>query len=111
MYQEPGQHDDAAAEAETSVMAVGSVVAGILGLSLLPTIGSVIALGLGYAARSDVRSKEAVKGERFATVGIVLGWIGVGVAIVGVCLALWAILLGLAAVPGFTLCGGLGGGF
>jgi hypothetical protein len=92
-------------------MTVGSLIAGILGLSLLPAVGSVIALGLGYTARWEVRSGQAVKGESMATVGIVLGWIGVGVAIVGICLAFSAILLGLAAIPGVAICSSLRAGF
>lgn len=103
--------DEGAIEAETSVMAVGSLIAGILGLSLLTTIGTVIALGLRYAARREVRSSEAVKGESMATVGIALRWIRVGVAIVGMCLALSAILLGLAAIPGVKICSSLRAGF
>jgi erythronate-4-phosphate dehydrogenase len=71
----------------------------------------VIALGLGYTARWEVRSGQAVKGESMATVGIVLGWIGVGVAIVGICLAFSAILLGLAAIPGVAICSSLRAGF
>lgn len=111
MYQEAVHHGESAAEPETSVMAVGSLVAGVLGLSPLPAVGSVIALGLGYAARREVRSSESEKGKRFATVGIVLGWIGVGVAIVGLCLAVLAIVLGFTAIPGFSICGSSGAGF
>jgi hypothetical protein len=110
MYSEERQQDELVTERETSVMAVGSLVAGILGLSLLPTIGSVIALGLGYAGRREVRSSESIKGEGLATAGISLGWIGRGVAVVGVCLAFWAILLGFTAIPGLSICGGLGTG-
>jgi hypothetical protein len=111
MHQDAEYHADAVHQPETSVMAIGSLVAGILGLSLLPAIGSVIALGLGYAARSEIRSSESVTGEKLARVGIVLGWIGVGVAIVGGCLAFWAIVLGLTAIPGLRICGGLSLGF
>jgi hypothetical protein len=111
MDQKAQHHTAGRAEPETSVMAIGSLVAGILGLSFLPGVGSVIALGLGYAARRDVLASETLKGEGLATAGIVPGWLGVGVAIVGLCLALLAVLLGLTAIPGLTICGGLGAGF
>jgi hypothetical protein len=111
MDQQAEQAGDGAREPETSVMAIGSLVAGILGLSFLPAIGSLIALGLGYAALREVRDSEVRKGERLAMVGVVLGWLGVAVTIVGVCLALLAILLGFTGIPGFTICGAVSSGF
>jgi hypothetical protein len=111
MDQESKRHDGTTGEPQTSVMAVGSTVAGVLGLSLLPALGSIIALGLGYAARREVHDNKGMRGERLATLVIALGWMGVGLALVGVCMALWAVLLGLAAIPGLTMCRGLSGGF
>ncbi|MFQ6102403.1 MAG: DUF4190 domain-containing protein [Anaerolineae bacterium] len=93
----------------TSGMAIGSLIASILGLTLFPTIGSIIGLILGYMARSQIRdSRQTMSGEGLATAGIILGWIGIALAVIGICLMIlvWAGLLG---VPfGLTICAGLG---
>ncbi|MEX0834063.1 MAG: DUF4190 domain-containing protein [Actinomycetota bacterium] len=67
----------AAAPGQTNSLAVASLVLGILWLWW---IGSVLALIFGYAARSQIkRSGEA--GSGLAIAGIVLGWVGIGTAI------------------------------
>ena len=88
-----------------SGMAVASLIASILGVTLMPTIGSVIGLVLGYMARSRIRdSAGTVGGEGLAKAGIVLGWIGVALAVVGVCLAITV----FGGTFGITICAGLG---
>jgi hypothetical protein len=57
-----------------SNMAVVSLVFGILGLTFLPTLGSIVALITGYLARKEIgQSAGALGGEGLATAGIVLG--------------------------------------
>lgn len=74
--------------APNSTMAVISLIAGILGLSLFPTIGSIIALIIGYMARNEIRaSAGSLGGDGLATAGIVLGWIGIGLTVIGLCIA------------------------
>jgi hypothetical protein len=64
----------------TNGLAIASLVLGILWLYWL---GSILALIFGYVARKQIdRSNEEQKGRGLATAGIVLGWVGVGVAIV-----------------------------
>ncbi len=85
----------AASEPPTSGMAVASLVLGIGGLTVLPLLGSIVAIVLGYMARSDIRRRpHEVSGDGLALAGIVLGWISVGLAI-----------LGILVVGGFMLCG------
>lgn len=70
----------------TSSSAILSLIAGILGLTLFPVLGSVVALVTGYAARSEIRGADgAIGGEGLAVAGIVLGWIGVGMLLLGLC--------------------------
>ena len=93
----------------TSGLAIGSLIASILGLTLLPTIGSVIGLILGYMARSQIRdSGGAIGGEGLAKAGIILGWIGVALAVLGVCLVILAWVGVIGGSLGLTLCAGLG---
>lgn len=88
---------------KNSDWAVISLIAGISGFTLLPVLGSVIALVAGYAAKSDIRrSMGRLVGEGMATWGLVLGWIGLGLLLIGICLGL---VIPLAT--GAALCGGL----
>jgi len=79
----------------TSGLAIASLVLGIGGLTLLPLLGSVLAVILGYAARNDIRQRpHEISGDGLAMVGIILGWIAIGLAALG-------LLIGGA----FTICG------
>jgi hypothetical protein len=78
-----------------SGMAIASLVLGIGGLTILPLLGSIVAIVLGYMARSDIRQRPGeVTGDGLALAGIVMGWIAVVVA-----------LLGILAFGAFTVCG------
>lgn len=62
----------------TNSMALISLIAGIAGLTVVPLIGSIVALITARSARKEI----ALKGEEGAgmvTAGVVLGWIGVAI--------------------------------
>ncbi len=83
-----------------NTMAVISLIAGLLGLSFLPTIGSIAALITGYMAKNEIRASGGSQGgDGMATAGIILGWIGIGLTVVGLCIACFFILLPLVLVP------------
>jgi hypothetical protein len=70
----------------SSTMAIVSLIAGIGGFSFLPLIGSIVALVTGYAARKETRAvPPSVSGDGMATAGIVMGWIGIGLAVISIC--------------------------
>lgn len=72
----------------TSSMAILSLIAGILGVTFFPIIGSVVAVITGPMAKKEIReSMGALGGEGLATAGMVLGWIGIGLTVVGLCIA------------------------
>ena len=84
-----------APSAPTSGLAIASLVLGIGGLTILPLLGSIVAIVLGYMARKDIRQRpDEVSGDALALAGIVLGWISVGLAV-----------LGFLALGGLGLCG------
>ena len=69
-----------------STLAIVSLVAGILGFVAMPIIGSIVAIWAGYAARNETRSiPPKASGDGMATAGIVMGWIQIGLAVVGIC--------------------------
>ncbi len=90
----------------TSTLAVVSLVAGILGWTLLPLIGSLGAIITGHMARGEIRrSAGAIDGDGYAIAGLVLGWGSVIVSIVGVLLVVMffggiAALLGWLGISG-----------
>jgi len=68
----------------TSGMAITALIFGISGLTFLPLLGSIIAVILGPMARSDIRRRpDEVSGDGIALIGLVLGWIGIGLTILG----------------------------
>lgn len=68
----------------TSGTAISALIFGIGGLTFLPFLGSIVAVILGPMARSDIRRRpDEVTGDGIALVGLVLGWIGIGLTVLG----------------------------
>ena len=73
----------------TSTMAIVSLVAGIIGFVALPVIGSIVAIITGYATRKETRAlPPTAAGDGLATAGIVMGWIQIALAVIGICCAI-----------------------
>jgi len=69
-------------------MALISLIAGILGLSFIPIVGSIVAVITGPMAKKEIlASGGALGGEGLATAGIILGWIGIVLTVLGLCTA------------------------
>jgi len=86
----------------SSTLAIVSLVSGILGFTFIPVIGAIAALITGYMARGETRSvPPRASGDGMATAGIIMGWIQVGLLVVGICcFAAWfvfVVTLGLGA--------------
>ncbi len=84
----------------TSGLAIVSLISSILGLTFLPVVGSIVGLILGYMARRQIQeSAGAQGGEGLAKAGIIVGWVGIGLFVLGICIALAIIAMsgGLAA--------------
>ena len=70
----------------TSTMATISLIAGILGFTLFPILGGIVALVTGYAARKETRAIPPIAtGDGLASAGIVMGWVQIGLALIGFC--------------------------
>ncbi|HKY54780.1 MAG TPA: DUF4190 domain-containing protein [Anaerolineales bacterium] len=70
----------------TSTLALISLIAGILGFTAVPLLGGIVALFTGYAARKETRTvPPRFSGDGLATAGIIMGWIQVGLTILGIC--------------------------
>ncbi|MEG2803163.1 DUF4190 domain-containing protein [Stenotrophomonas sp.] len=70
---------------QTSALAVVSLVMGIVGWTVLPFIGSVVAIVTGHMARADIRRQpQALEGDGLALAGLILGWVAVIASVVAV---------------------------
>ena len=88
---------------QTSGLAIASLVLGIGGVTILPLLGSILAILLGYMARREIRQRPGeLEGDGIALAGIVLGWISVGLAVLG--------LLFFGGITVCSICGSLGAG-
>ncbi|MBO9717700.1 MAG: DUF4190 domain-containing protein [Pseudoxanthomonas sp.] len=81
---------------QTSPLAITSLVSGILGWTLLPFIGTIVAIITGHMARSEIRrSNGRLEGDGLAVAGLVLGWTSVALLVIGL-VVVFAFLGGLA---------------
>jgi hypothetical protein len=72
-----------------STLAIISLIAAICGFTIFPVLGSIVAVITGHMAKSEIaRSGGTLGGDGAATWGLVLGYIGVALSVVGVCLFL-----------------------
>ena len=89
----------------TSGAAIVSLIASISAFFIFPIIGSIVGIIAGNSAKNDIRSRPyQVTGEGLAQAGIIIGWIGLGLAVLGICgfvlLGGIPLVLGLCAAAG-----------
>ncbi len=73
-----------------STLAIASLISGILGWTLLPVIGGMIAVVTGHMAKSEIRkSSGQLAGEGLATAGLILGYTA---TILGLCISAIVVL-------------------
>ncbi|MBS0228640.1 MAG: DUF4190 domain-containing protein [Proteobacteria bacterium] len=87
---------------QTNSLAVVSLVCGILGWTLLPFLGSIVAIVCGHMARSEIRrNPQTQEGDGLAVAGLVMGYLVIALSV----LAVVAVILffgGLAAIIAFA---------
>ena len=77
---------------QNSSKAIVSLIFGILSFFPLWGVGAIVALILGYMAKSDIRKRAGeLTGEGMATAGIILGWVNLGITLLGICI--WVVIL------------------
>jgi len=89
----------------TSAWSIVSLIGGISNFIGFPFWGSVVALITGYIAKSEIeKSNGRLGGERLARAGLVLGWVGLGLGFLVICLS---VLMFLGIFGGIAFCGPL----
>lgn len=88
---------------ETSGWAIFSLIAGILGWMGVIGVGGLAAIIAGHIAKSKIRNSNGrMGGNGLATAGLVLGYLNVGLAVIGGCLLL-LVFGGLISMPIFCI--------
>lgn len=93
----PAPHARPAAGRRTEGTAVASLVLGIAGFIICPLIPSILAIVFGNQAQGKIRQDPSLEGDGMAKAGVILGWIGVGLAALGI-----LIVILVAATGGFA---------
>lgn len=78
-------------------MALVSLIASIGGFTLLPFIGSIVAVITGHMAKKQI-AQTGEGGGGMATAGLVIGYIGIGLGVLIV--IIWIAAVGLIASTG-----------
>ena len=92
----------------SSTLAIVSLVSGILGFTVLPIIASIVAIITGYMARQETRAiPPRASGDGMATAGIIMGYIQIGLGVIGICCALAYFLFIAVAIGSSNYQGGL----
>ena len=87
--------------AQTNSLAIVSLIAGILAWTLCPGLGAPIAIICGHIAKGQIRdSMGRMTGDGLATAGLVLGYIEIALALIGICVYLIFVvgIFGLAGI-------------
>jgi hypothetical protein len=70
---------------QTSTLAIVALVSGLLGWTLVPWLGSIVAIITGHLARAEIRREpERLEGDGMALVGLILGYSMLVVALLAV---------------------------
>lgn len=83
---------------QTNVLAIVSLVAGVAGLTVLPFLGSIVAVVTGHIGRKELRAKGQ-NGDGLAIAGLITGYIGIGLGLL-VALILFIFFGALVAAGG-----------
>lgn len=74
---------------QTSSLAVISLICGIASFFIVPLLGAIAAIITGNMAKKEIRqSAGRLSGEGMATWGLILGWVNIGLSVIGLCLGL-----------------------
>ena len=86
---------------QTHTLAIVSLIFGILGLvGICPGLGAIVAVITGGMAQREIQADPArYTGDGLAKAGLILGWIGIGLIVLGVCAAI-AYFLFIAVIIG-----------
>src|SRR5262249_9565218 len=79
-----------------SALAIASLVFGALSWMTLPVVGAIAAVVTGHLAGGEIeRSGGLLGGREFATVGLILGYVQLGLVLFAAILLMMVLILGI----------------
>lgn len=70
---------------QTNTLAIVSLIFGILGWTMLPLLGGIVAIVTGHLARGEIRREpERLQGDGLAVGGLILGYAALALGILAV---------------------------
>ncbi len=77
---------------QTSTLAIVSLVFGILGWTLMPFLGNIVAVITGHLARSEIRQSHGeIQGDGLAIAGMILGYLGLLLGFIAVLMIIFGV--------------------
>lgn len=81
-----------------------SLIAGIAGWTVLPFLGSIVAIITGHIAQGEIKKGGGmVTGKGMATAGLILGYLAIVLGICAICVLFILPLFGFALIPWDTV--------
>jgi hypothetical protein len=77
----------ASAQPKTNTLAIVSLIASISAYVILPFVGSIVGVITGHISLSQIK-QTGENGRGMALTGTILGWVGIGFAVLGLILLL-----------------------
>lgn len=71
------------APAKTNTLAIVSLISSLVGMFLVPVIGSIVAVITGHISLSQIK-KTGEQGRGLGLAGTIIGWVGVVLTILGI---------------------------
>ncbi len=79
-----------------STTAIISLISGIVGMTILPFLGSIVAVITGHMAKNEIRkSMGQIGGNGMATAGLIMGYLVIIPSVICGCVTLVMLLLGM----------------
>lgn len=84
---------------QNSSLAVISLISGIASFFIVPLLGAIAAIITGNMAKKEIQqSGGRLTGEGMAQWGMILGWVNIGLSVIGICLGILA-MLSIVSLP------------
>jgi len=83
--------------APNSTLATISMISGILGWTIAPLLGSLVAIITGHMAKREIReSMGRLAGDGMATAGLIMGYLQLIPSVLCICIVLIMVLMGVS---------------
>jgi hypothetical protein len=99
---EPSQYQQPYQAEETNLLAIISLISGILAWIGLFGLGGLVAVITGHMAKGQIASSAGrMTGDGLATAGLVLGYLNIAITLIGICLV---VLIFAGLISGAAVC-------